>query len=617
MSKFFSKAVCLFALLAGHLSVFADNSQYYIVVGSFDSAQAAKRFSANINQVLSSEVFPTDVDGRRLHRVEIGPAISYLDAENERQRLIEQGYSSAWIYQRQDVYEPPARAVLTSAAAPLSHHGVRKQQRKVSQMEYVVIEELGLESPILKEEISDLANSYLERKIQVSELLKLKESINQLFAINGYINSGVTIPDQQISNGKIDFRLVEGEISNLAVESELRTRYVEGRINITEPFNLVSLQQSLKLLEKDPFVKRIDANITPGKVPGQADLTLAVDTHPKLNLGFYVANDRSPSIGSYNAAFSFETQNLTGWGETLKLKTSATEGLDSHDARFKIPFNRYDHSISVFYSLSDSAVIEEPFDEIDVKSETESFGINLNFPIRKTLASNIDLQLTFETRKNDTSLLGLPFSFSEGAVNGESKVSPVRLALLYSATAVNQAIAARLSISRGTNAFDATENRDQADGDFTSYLAQAQFSHQFSDQFYVTTKLLAQRSTSALLSIEKFSLGGISSVRGYRENQIVRDNAYLATVETRFRPDTEQAIELIGFFDWGSGKNHEEAIAQGKDIIYSAGIGISYQGVKGLTADVFYAHAFKDFEATEKDLQDEGSHFRLKYNYAF
>lgn len=71
------------------------------------------------------------------------------------------------------------------------------------------------------------------------------------------------------------------------------------------------------------------------------------------------------------------------------------------------------------------------------------------------------------------------------------------------------------------------------------------------------------------------------------------------------------------FFDWGSGKNHDDAIAQGKDTIYSAGVGISYQGLKGLTADVFYAHAFKDFKVTEKDLQDEGFHFRLRYNYAF
>ena len=31
----------------------------------------------------------------------------------------------------------------------------------------------------------------------------------------------------------------------------------------------------------------------------------------------------------------------------------------------------------------------------------------------------------------------------------------------------------------------------------------------------------------------------------------------------------------------------------------------------------FYAHAFKDFKVTEKDLQDEGFHFRLRYNYAF
>ena len=80
-------------------------------------------------------------------------------------------------------------------------------------MRHVVIGELGLDSPILNDEIDDLADDYLERKIQVSELLKLKESINQLFAVKGYINTGVVIPDQKISEGKIRFKLIEGEIS--------------------------------------------------------------------------------------------------------------------------------------------------------------------------------------------------------------------------------------------------------------------------------------------------------------------------------------------------------------------------------------------------------------------
>ena len=617
MNKALKCYVFLLTLWMGTTPVFADELEYYIVLGSFDSESAAKTYATNVNRSIPCKIVPTNVDGRKLYRVQVDSAESYAGAEIKRQAISKQGYASAWIHQRQveDVTQARALPVSESPQSPVAE--VRKPERKISQLRHVVIGELGLDSPILNDEIDDLADDYLERKIQVSELLKLKESINQLFAVKGYINTGVVIPDQKISEGKLRFKLIEGEISNLDVESELNDSYIKGRVSITEPFNLMALQESLKLLEKDPFVKRIDANITPGKVPGEADLTLAVDTHPKFNLGFYVANNRSPSIGAYNAAVSIETRNLTGWGETLKLKTSATEGLDSHDARFSIPFNRHDHRISLSYSLSDSAVIEEPFNEIGVKSATESFGLNFNFPIIKTLRSNVDLQLTFESRKNDTSLLGIPFSFSEGAVNGESKVTPVRLALLYSKTGVSQAVAARLAISKGTKAFGATKNNNQADGDFTSYLAQAQFSRQFSEQFYVTTKLLAQYATSTLLSIEKFSLGGISTVRGYRENQIVRDNAYLATIEARFRPDTEQAMEFIGFFDWGSGKNHDDAIAQGKDTIYGAGVGISYQGLKGLTADVFYAHAFKDFKVTEKDLQDEGFHFRLRYNYAF
>ena len=487
----------------------------------------------------------------------------------------------------------------------------------ISRQSAVFIEKIEITSPVLQSEIDALSQGLLNREVPIDELMAFKNAVNALFASRGYINTGVRIPDQKIENGILQFDLVIGEISAINIDSKLRNSYISKRLNMTSPFNLSDLQTSLKLLEKNTFVRRIDANVTPGLESGSAEFSILVETKPKFKIGLNFANNKSPSVGSENAELTLSTHNLSGWGDVFSVSSSVTEGLDSTSLSFSIPFNHFDHSISIDYAKSNSSVIEEPFASIDVESETESLSLGFDFPILNTLENKVSLHLIFEARKNQTHLLGQTFSFSEGAINGESRVSPVRLAASFSRQQAKQSIAGRLSVSRGTSNFDATDNIDQADGDFTSYLAQLQYSRRLGERFILSTRLLTQYSSDPLLSIEKFSLGGLGSVRGYRQNQVVRDNAYLASIEGRYRLKTEAFIELLAFADWGSGENHNDAVSQGKDSISSAGIGISFRGLRGLSADLYLAHGFKHISVTDRNLQDDGIHFQLRYEHVF
>jgi hemolysin activation/secretion protein len=276
-----------------------------------------------------------------------------------------------------------------------------------------------------------------------------------------------------------------------------------------------------------------------------------------------------------------------------------------------------DITLSIEHIQNDSSVIEEPFADINVDSETRSTRLSMDIPLIHRLDSTLSIGFTLEARQNQTSLLGQSFSFTEGAVDGESRVAPIRLSVAYTKQGQRQSLATRLAISRGTAYFDATPASDQADGEFTSYLAQLQYSRMLTEQFYMTAKLLAQYSPTTLLSVEKFALGGLDSVRGYRQNQVVRDNAVLGTIEGRYQLESVAGLELVVFTDYGAGENANDALSQGRDSLSSIGTGISYQSLSGLSAELFFAHGFQDVEVSHYDLQDEGIHFRLSYNYAF
>ena len=101
MNKAFKCGVCLLTLWMGTTPVFADELEYYIVLGSFDSESAAKTYATNVNRSIPCKIVPTNVDGRKLYRVQVGSALSYAEAEIKRQAISNQGYASAWIHQRQ------------------------------------------------------------------------------------------------------------------------------------------------------------------------------------------------------------------------------------------------------------------------------------------------------------------------------------------------------------------------------------------------------------------------------------------------------------------------------------------------------------------------------------
>ena len=207
------KTIGLTLLLLSTICNGADYD-YYVVIGSFDSSNAVETFLATKNLKSNTTAIQAEVNGESRYRAAVGPHANFSEAKVERQALIAQGFSSAWIMQNQKlikeaaqetVSEPPTpetplEPTLLASQAPQSPQAPPASKR-ISQLNRVTIDDIILASPILTTEIEDLADYYLERPIPVTDLIKLKNAINQLFVFNGYINTGVIIPDQKIKEG--------------------------------------------------------------------------------------------------------------------------------------------------------------------------------------------------------------------------------------------------------------------------------------------------------------------------------------------------------------------------------------------------------------------------------
>ncbi|OQY57066.1 MAG: hypothetical protein DRR08_02180 [Candidatus Parabeggiatoa sp. nov. 2] len=491
-------------------------------------------------------------------------------------------------------------------------------------------------------QLAEITQPYQGRKISAEQLQEIKNKITNRYIKAGYINSGAIIHDQPVKNGTVTITIIEGKLFRVKILNEedlrLRPSYIEKRVKGEEgaALNIEKLQERLQLLQLNPLIDRLQAELGPGVGLGEGVLNLKIYEDSPWAVQFRFNNYRSPSVGAYRAQIEFWHRNVTGmfgkgWGlgDTLYLRYGLTEGLSDFGVKYSLPLNSYDTTLSFQLERSDSEVIEYPFSQLDVESEADTYAITLSHPWIKTPSESLDFTLRLEKRASKTFLLGRPFSFSPGVREGESELSVIRFSQDYVKRSTNRVIAGRSSFNFGVDALNSTINDDGSpDSEFFSWLGQFQIVRRLDDWFeselmkksQIIFRTDAQWADQDLLPLEKLSIGGATTVRGYRENVITRDNGLISSLELRIplwqstilsdNPE-EGLIEFATFMDYGRSWNADSDTPDPKDI-YSVGIGLRWTPSKKIHANLYWGYALRDVkEPDEKDLQDDGVHFDL------
>jgi hemolysin activation/secretion protein len=481
-------------------------------------------------------------------------------------------------------------------------------------------------------ELRNVTGLYTGREITADELEDARRAVTLYYVNHAYVNSGAILPDQDPSDGVVRMQIVEGRLSDLKVHDNrwLRTGYIETQLHrwTQSPLNLNELKEGLQLLRQSPNITQVNAELLPGGSPGESTLDLRVhDQHP-FRLAIEIDNHRPPSVGAEEIVVRAADLNLTGNNDALDLtygvaNSGASDGwgfsgLDDLGGSYTLPLGPRNTTVIVHGSRYSTSIIEEPFRSLDIDSETSGYGGGLRQPLYQTASREFTLMLDFEHRENDTTLLGEPFDFAgSGAVSGHTEVDVLRFSQEWIDRGQEYVLALRSTFNFGINAFDATDNRviGDPDGTFFSWLGQGQYVRRlFNTQNRAIIRVAGQYAGERLLALEQMAVGGAYTVRGYRENQIVRDKAVVGTLEFRipllFNKAGAGILELAPFFDIGEG--WDVGVHQTPQTLASTGIGLVLTPCKNFEAQLFWGHRLHDVDLPDNDPQDLGLHFRIR-----
>lgn len=476
-------------------------------------------------------------------------------------------------------------------------------------------------------ELQAVIQDYIGKSVTISDLEGLRLALTQHYLSQGYINSGAVLPVQDVVQGVVEVSIIEGRLTDIQVTGggHLRPSYSSERLLQAsgKVFNLPRFQEQYQLLINDPNIEQLDGRFVPGSELGSSQLLLDVTPAQRFHWRLQADNFGAPSTGDNQLFLQGHIQNLGGWGDELHLNVSKKEGADGLELRYASPLSALNNRFGLSVAINDSKVIEDQLDSLDIKNDFKSYEFFYSHPVIKSLSTDVTLTTTLSVRENAGRLLNIPFSFSPGEQQGIAKVTALRFSALASHRTSRDLWSVYARVSKGLPAFNATINDgDLPDSDFTTLLLQGQYVRRlWQGKGQLSWRADVQLSDRPLLSLEQLALGGHRSVRGYRENELVRDTGFATSVQIegdlwdkldfggRFG-----ALQWLTFMDYGKGKFKSQQ-ADIAEPLWSVGLGLKWQAWQGFEFDLSYAYALKDArEKTNEVLQDQGVHLRMSYD---
>jgi hemolysin activation/secretion protein len=202
--------------------------------------------------------------------------------------------------------------------------------------------------------------------------------------------------------------------------------------------------------------------------------------------------------------------------------------------------------------------------------------------VYRSLNHLVNLGVQGEYLYNKNLLLGQPFDFFAGYQNGVANIAALRFLQDWTYRTQDSIVGVRSRFSVGLDVLDATTNSGPvADGRYFSWVGQLQGLHRFEQ--YAGTQLLSridlQLTNDRLFPLEQMPIGGRYSVRGYRELSLLRDNAFLFSIEPRLPisrwlfGQREDLFQLAPFFDYARAWAAKDSTEAPKSLM-SVGVGL-------------------------------------------
>ena len=366
-------------------------------------------------------------------------------------------------------------------------------------------------------------------------------ALEKAYHDKGYQTVSVTVPPQSVTSGVIVMQVSEVTVGRLTVKGsrffdiekikKMAPSLAEGNVP-----NFNDIQQDIMGLNQQADCQ-VTPSLTAGKIPGTVDVELTVKDKFPLHGSVELNNRYSANTTPLRLDAAVRYDNLWQWGHTIGGAFQIAPQRPSDALIYSGYYIARTPSID-WLSLMLSATRQNS--EVSTLGGSSSLGNGeiyggkflVNLPSKKGFYHSASLGLDYKDFAQDL------------VVNDQIVSSPLTywpFSLNYNASSIGKHYQTEFNAGV-TFAFRGTGTEEAIDFDNRRYNASANFfylrggiehTQKLAWDFQIVGGLQGQATANPLVDTEQFSLGGLSTVRGYLESSVVGDNAVCGTLELR------------------------------------------------------------------------------------
>ncbi len=454
------------------------------------------------------------------------------------------------------------------------------------------------------------------QSLSLPELELIAQRVTKYYRARGYFVARAYIPAQEVSEGTIRLRVVEGNYGRFILKnaSLVRDTTVQAMLDDVKKYDIVSLdtlERAMLVINDTPGVQVTRADVMPGQKVGTSDF--AVDTAATARRHGYVMADNFGSryTGQNRLSFNGELNSPTGRGDKLSLSGLASDTTELVNARLAYGTLLQPNGLRGEIAISQTQyALGGSYASLDARGTARAIDGTLTYPVKRTRATTLEASwnlsakdLRDEVRSTATVTPKSLLSTTAGLLLRDERA----LLGAYGLTQLNVGITlGSLDIGEATAvASDAAGARTQ--GSYGKLVAGLSRVSLLPRSYTLTTSVRAQQSLSHknLDGSERMAVSGSGGVMAYPSGELIGSNALFARVELSHPLPAVSALPALqhnwlAFADWGQASAARVvAAADARRAISDVGLGWTANW-KGAVVKAYAAYRMEDSAAVSE-----------------
>ncbi|MBK4733115.1 ShlB/FhaC/HecB family hemolysin secretion/activation protein [Noviherbaspirillum pedocola] len=458
--------------------------------------------------------------------------------------------------------------------------------------EYVVVGDAQIPTETLHRAL----DRYTGAQIDFATIRQAAAALQALYADAGHGAAQVSIPEQDISGGAVRLAVFEPKLGRVSIVGNQHFDEANIRASLPAlkegmPPDLQAIATSARL-GNDNYAKQTQVSFRQGENERLLDATVRVADSAPVRQVVTLDNTGTGPTGTTRIGYAFQHANLFNTDHVLtgQYVTSPTHLRDVTilGASYRVPFYRIGGALdfSASYANVNSGVVPTTAGSYGISGSGEVYGLRYTQLLPRIGAWDQRASFGYDYRyyRNNVTPQGGQDSLVPNFV-----AQPLTLG--YSGFMAESQREWRASASLSQNiagggldssaAYQAPGGRADASASFRVLRYSGFMRRPVIKDWLVQAQLDGQYSADALIPGEQFGIGGVDSVRGFNEREVINDRGYRASVEAQ-TPDFGKSLSANGmqaralaFYDMGRAQRNHALPGERQHVaISSAGLGL-------------------------------------------